>query len=331
LSQNLLSQNLLSQNLIPNKLMSNDLMDPEVAEALATLDLRLGDLSDSTLASVRERMRSIPVPILSDAVERLDYAVLERPPVSVRVHRPKRAEGQLPCIYWMHGGGLVLGRNVGDDPRFDRWCSEIDCVGVSVEYGLAPENQYPEPLEDCYAGLKWVHDHAEQLGVDPQRIGIGGASAGAGLAAGLALLARDRGELAVAFQLLIYPMIDDRQATISSHWDDPVWPPDANRYGWDSYLGGLSGDRVQVMLRLPVQQIFGGCRPPISRSVHLDGFSDEDIEFGNRLRHAGVSVQLHVYAGAPHGFDTLAPATALAQRANRDVIDWLRLQLEQRG
>ncbi|NBT79996.1 MAG: alpha/beta hydrolase, partial [Betaproteobacteria bacterium] len=182
--------------------MPFSLIDPEVSEALAALDLRLGDLSDATLAGIRERMRSVPIPTLSDAVERIDYPVPERPGVSVRVHRPKRAKGQLPCVYWMHGGGLVLGRNVGDDPRFDRWCSQMDFVGVSVEYGLAPESKYPGPLEDCYAGLKWVHDHAEQLGVDPQRIGIGGASAGAGLAAGLALLARDRAELAVAFQVL---------------------------------------------------------------------------------------------------------------------------------
>jgi acetyl esterase/lipase len=231
----------------------------------------------------------------------------------------------------MHGGGLVLGRNVGDDPRFDRWCSQIDCVGVSVEYGLAPENKYPGPLEDCYAGLKWVHDHAEQLGVDPKRIGIGGASAGAGLAAGLALLARDRGELAVPFQLLIYPMIDDRQATISSHWNDPVWPPNANRYGWDSYLGGLTGDQVPAYAAPARATDLRGLPPTYLSVGALDGFSDEDIDYGNRLRHAGVSVQLHVYAGAPHGFDTLAPSTALAQRANRDVVEWLRLQFAQCG
>lgn len=311
--------------------MPKNLIDPEVAEALAALDLRLGDLSDATLAGIRERMRSVPIPTLSDAVERLDYSVPERPSVSVRIHRPKRVKEHLPCIYWMHGGGMVLGRNVGDDPRFDRWCSQMDCVGVSVEYGLAPESKYPGPLEDCYAGLKWVHENAEQLGIDPQRIGIGGASAGAGLAAGLALLARDRGELAVAFQVLIYPMLDDRQATVSSQWNDPVWPPNANRYGWDSYLGGLTGDQVPAYAA-PARATHLRGLPPTYLSVGaLDGFSDEDIEYGNRLRHAGVSVQLHVYAGAPHGFDTLASSTALAQRANRDVVEWLRLQFGQCG
>ena len=131
------------------------LIDPEVAEALVALDLRLGELSDERLHSIRERLGAVPLPALSDAVERRDYPVPERPPVSVRVHREKNASGRLPCIYWMHGGGLILGRNVGDDPRFDRWCPRLGCVGVSVEYALAPESRYPGPLEDCYAGLKW--------------------------------------------------------------------------------------------------------------------------------------------------------------------------------
>ena len=97
---------------------------------------------------------------------RVDHAIPERPPLTVRVHRAKSATGKLPCIYWMHGGGLVLGSNRGDDLRFDRWCPQLDCVGVSVEYALAPESPYPGPLEDCYAGLRWLHHHAESLGID---------------------------------------------------------------------------------------------------------------------------------------------------------------------
>lgn len=304
------------------------LIDPEVAQALLALDLRLGDLSDDRLQSIRDRMRSIPMPPLSDAVARRDYALPKRPPVSVRVHRPRGIEGRLPCIYWMHGGGLVLGRNVGDDPRFDRWCAQLGCVGVSVEYGLAPECKYPGPLEDCYAGLQWVHAQAEELGIDARRIGIGGASAGAGLAAGLALLARDRGELAVAFQALIYPMIDDRQITVSSQWNDPVWPPSANRYGWDSYLGDLKGTEVPGYAAAARATELQGLPPTYISVGALDGFADEDIEYANRLRHAGVPVQMHVYANAPHGFDSLTPGTAIAQRANRDIVDWLAIQFQ---
>ena len=303
------------------------LIDPEVATALRALDLRLDELSDARLAGIRERLGAVPLPALSDAVERRDHAVPERPGVSVRVHREKVASGALPCIYWMHGGGLILGCNVGDDPRFDRWCPRLGCMGASVEYGLAPENRYPGPLEDCYAGLKWLHAHAGELGIDASRIGIGGASAGAGLAAGLALLARDRGEVPIAFQALIYPMIDDRQLTVSSQWNDPVWPPIANRYGWDSYLGDLPREAVPYYAAAARATDLHGLPPTYISVGALDGFADEDIDYGNRLRHAGVPLEMHVYPGAPHGFDGLTPGTAIAKRANRDIVEWLSRQL----
>jgi acetyl esterase/lipase len=299
------------------------LLDPEVAAALAAFPLALGSLSAEALPMIREAFRNLPPVPLSDAVQRTDHDVASRSGVSVRVHRAKSVAGTLPCIYWMHGGGLILGTNKADDARFDRWCQRLNCVGVSVEYALAPESRYPGPLEDCYAGLRWVRDNAAALGVDVNRIGVAGASAGAGLAAGLALLARDRREIALSFQALIYPMIDDRMITPSSAWEDPVWPPGANRFGWSSYLGDVSGDAVPYyaaaaratdLTKLPRTFISVGA---------LDGFSDEDIDYAVRMRHAGVPTELHVYPGAPHGFDGLAPDTAIAKRANRDIEEWL--------
>jgi len=312
---------------MPNPVDVRALLDPEVAAALAAFPLALGTLSLDTLPMIRQAMAAMPPMPLSDAVARSDHDVTSRRGITVRVHRPKNATGTLPCVYWMHGGGLVLGTNKGDDLRFDRWCQRLDCVGVSVEYALAPESRYPGPLEDCYAGLRWVRDNASSLGVDPGHIGVGGASAGAGLAAGLALLARDRGEIPLAFQALIYPMIDDRMITPSSAWDDPVWPPAANRFGWRSYLGELTGDAVPYyaaaaratdLTKLPRTFVSVGA---------LDGFADEDIDYAVRLRHAGVPTELHVYPGAPHGFDGLAPGTAIARRANRDIEEWLATAL----
>ncbi|MFT4564223.1 MAG: acetyl esterase/lipase, partial [Gammaproteobacteria bacterium] len=128
-------------------------------------------------------------------------------------------------------------------------------------------------------------------------------------------------------QALIYPMIDDRQITVSSQWNDPVWPPNANRFGWDSYLGDLTGDdvpyyaaaaRAEDLRDLPTTFISVGA---------LDGFSDEDIDYANRLRHAGVACELHVYPGAPHGFDSLTPNTTVARRADADIQRWLAVQL----
>jgi acetyl esterase/lipase len=310
------------------------LLDPEIADVLANFPIDvgalLGSLSDDSVASIRETMSLMPVPELSERVTRTDHVVDAATGVVVRVHRPRDVEGDLPCVYWMHGGGLVLGSYTGDDARFDGWCDRYRCVGVSVEYRLAPETPYPGPLEDCYAGLQWVFDHAAELGVDPSRVGIGGNSAGGNLAAGLALLARDRGALRVAFQLLIYPMIDDRQVTESSHWNDPIWNPSANRYGWTAYLGaGKGGDDVPIYAapaRASVAELAG--LPPTVVSVGaIDGFSDEDIAYAVRLRHAGVPVELHVYPGAPHGFDSLAATTAVAQRANADIEAWLAAQL----
>ena len=162
-----------------------------MAAALAALPFdigaALGSLTDETIGDVRAAMAQMPVPPLTDKVLRTDHEIPGSGGVVVRVHRPVDVKGPLPCVYWMHGGGLVLGDYAGDDARFDVWCPQLACVGVSVQYRLSPETKYPGPLDDCYAGLAWVHQHAAELGVDPARLGVGGQSAGAGLAAGLAL------------------------------------------------------------------------------------------------------------------------------------------------
>ena len=307
-------------------------LDPEIAGFLAALPIDIGELlgglGDESLPSVRAAMGQMPVPELSSDVERTDHEIPGSPGVVVRVHRPVGAPGALPCLYWMHGGGLVLGSYEGDDARFDRWSPMFGIVGVSVEYRLAPETPYPGPLDDCYAGLAWVHEHAAELGVDPDRIGIGGPSAGGNLAAGLGLLARDRGEVPFGYQLLIYPMLDDRQITASSQWPDPIWPPSANTYGWTAYLGAAKGGPDVPAYAAPARATdLAGLPPTLIVVGAIDGFSDEDIDYAVRLRQAGVPVDLHVYAGAPHGFDGLAPGTSIARRANRDIEEWLGAQL----
>jgi acetyl esterase/lipase len=307
-------------------------VDPEVAAALAALPVDigalLGALSDDTLETTRATMSQMPVPELSDRVERTDHDIPGTDGVVVRVHRPVGASGDLPCLYWMHGGGLVVGSYTGDDARFDRWSPMFGLVGVSVEYRLAPETPYPGPLEDCYAGLRWVHQHAGELGIDPDRIGVGGPSAGGNLAAGLALLARDRGEIPLQYQLLIYPMLDDRQITPSSQWPDPIWPPSANTYGWTAYLGDKKGGPDVEPYAAPARATdLAGLPPTLIVVGAVDGFSDEDIDYALRLRHAGVPVDLRVYAGGPHGFDGLAPGSAIARTANRDVEEWLGARL----
>ncbi len=304
------------------------LLDPEVAAALALFPFDLGSLSVDVLPAYRSGMGAAPLPELSGTVECrvVDVAgPAGAPDVTLRVHRPKALKGSLPCVYWMHGGGYVLGSAAMDDLRFDEWCQQFGCVGVSVEYRLAPETPYPGPLDDCYAGLAWVHANAAELGIDTSRIGIGGASAGAGLASGLALLVRDRAEVPLAFQLLVYPMLDDRMTTTSSGWEVPVWPPAANRFGWQAYLGELAddGDSVPSYAAAARATDVSGLPPTLVLVGALDGFLDEDVDYAMRLIRAGVPTELHVYPGAPHGFDAMALGTAVAEQARRDTEAWL--------
>ena len=283
------------------------------------------DLTTEALAMMRV---AFPPVELCDDVTRSDYVVPGEPPISVRVHRPVHATGTLPCVYSIHGGGYVLGSYSMDDASFDRWCPQLGIVGVSVEYRLAPETPFPGPLEDCYRGLQWVVDNAAELGVDPARIGVHGISAGGGLAAALALLARDRGGPALAFQLLDCPMLDDRQQTVSSQVNGlAVWSKESNTFGWRAYLGSLYGTGDVPIHAAPARATDLHGLPPAYVSVGtVDGFHDEDVDYAVRLNHAGVPTELHVYPGAPHGYQ-MAAESDLAKRAWRDKTDWLRRQL----
>jgi len=250
------------------------------------------------------------------------------PEIPVRVHRPKDAVGPLPCLYSIHGGGYIIGSYDMDDGFFDRVSPKVGLVGVSVEYRLAPETPYPGPLEDCYRGLKWVYDNAGRLGVDASRIGVGGTSAGGGLAAALALLARDRGEVPLSFQLLDCPMLDDRQHTWSSRLDGlEVWNKTANALGWQSYLGDLYGRADVPYCAAPGRASDLSGLPPAFVSVGgVDGFLVEDVDYAVRLLEAGVPTELHVYPGAPHGY-ALIPDSAVARQSRRDIDGWLARQV----
>lgn len=297
-------------------------LDPEIAAAVGAIDL--SGLSRETIGLYRQ---SFPSPGLTDAVTRTDLSVPGDPPVPIRVHRAQTDQAQ-PCVYSIHGGGYVMGSYDMDDAKFEQWCPALGIVGVSVEYRLAPETPYPGPLEDCYRGLKWVHDHAAEIGVDSTRIGITGVSAGGGLAAALALLVRDRGEIPITFQLLDCPMLDDRQATPSSRLEGlSVWTKGANTFGWRSYLGDLYGTDDVPYTAAPARCPDLSGLPPAYVSVGtVDGFRDEDIDYAMRLNQFGVPCELHVYPGACHGYQ-IAADSAVARQSARDTMEWLSRQL----
>lgn len=304
----------------------NVLLDPDIREMLAATPFTPINAKNLEAARVN-RYAAVDPASLSANVTRETIMIPGpdgAPEIALRVHRPAGIDGPLPCLYWMHGGGMVMGNHEQDDLRFDRWCAQHSIVAVSVDYRLAPETQFPGPIEDCYAGLVWIAEHAAELGINQARIGIGGASAGGGLAAALALLAKERGGPAIASQLLIYPMIDDRMITASSSWEVPIWPPSSNLFGWGAYLGDrrashdlpvwAAAARAEDLVGLPTTLIVVGA---------LDGFVDEDVDYAARLNRAGVETELHVYPGAPHGFDALLPRSAVARRCDADMAAWV--------
>jgi len=309
---------------------THHLFDPEIADVVQSVPIP--DLEPSLLPMMRDF--AFPQPELSDAVtrdERTVPAADGEPAVPVRVAAPAERTGPLPGVLAIHGGGYVIGDRTMYDGLFDRWCVDPGMVAVSVGYRLAPETPYPGPLEDCYRALVWTVAHADELGIDPGCIGIYGASAGGGLAAALALLARDRGEVDLAFQFLQYPMIDDRQTTPSSRIDDlAVWSRTSNTFGWRSYLGDRHGtDDVPAYAAASRAEDLAGLPPAYVCVGALDGFRDEDIDYAQRLLQAGVPTELHVLPGVPHGFEMLGDTT-IARLAARTADDWIRRQLRDR-
>jgi acetyl esterase/lipase len=303
-------------------------LDPRIAKAISATPPQ--PLRAETLSIFRAAGNKTSAP--SPGVERRDYIIERAHAVAVRVHRPAGAGSGLPCVYSMHGGGFVFGSYANDDARLDGWSSSHRCVAVSVEYRLAPETPFPGPLDDCYLGLKWVFDHHDELGVDPGRIGVSGTSAGAGLAAALALLARDRGEVPLQFQLLDAPMIDDRQATPSSQRDDLViFDREASEFGWRSYLGDLYGKPEVPAYAAPARAAdLGGLPAAYICAGNVDGFRDDAIGYATRLNQAGVPAELHIYAGAPHGVKQFADVP-VARRYTGGINEWIGAQLQDPG
>ncbi|MCP4227690.1 MAG: alpha/beta hydrolase [Actinomycetia bacterium] len=230
-----------------------DHLDDDHRAVLAALPTDLLDLSDIEVARARlaALFDMLPTPELPATVEISEVeadGIDGGPAVRLKLYQPSGRDPSAPALLWIHGGGMVLGNADQDDANCATMANDLGAVVVSVDYRLAPEHPYPAPLDDCYAGLLWLAGATQDLGVDPNRIGIGGASAGGGLAAGLALRARDSGGPAICYQHLIFPMLDDRNETPSSKviTDSRVWNREANRSGWDAYLGPLSGDEVPI-------------------------------------------------------------------------------------
>lgn len=305
-------------------------VDPELEPALRALPPLV--LDATTLHQVRAERSAMyaqtPAPIFRAVEETFVVPSADgAPPVRIVSYRPAETDAPLPALLHIHGGGYVLGSPSMMDAANHDLAMTLGYRVVSVDYRLAPETPFPGALEDCYNALSWVCREAEALNVDTSRIGVKGESAGGGLAAALALLARDRGGPRLAFQHLIYPMLDDRtgsQADPHPFTGQCAWTPENNRFGWAAYLGRRPGEADESAYFAPARAADLANLPPTFIAVGgLDLFLDENIRYAHRLSRAGVPVELHVYPGAFHGFQRVA-GTAVGQAANRDSLDALR-------
>ncbi len=312
------------------------LVDPEIAPMLELFPALV--LTDESLPLVRAGLADMLAQMAGDVPTFPAIEVTERwltgppgtPDVRVLVYLPQNAPQPCPALLWIHGGGYVIGSADGDDLKVKTLVAEVGCVAVSVDYRLAPETVHPGSVEDCYTALQWLHANASDLGVDRSRIAIGGESAGGGLAAGLGLLTRDRGEIDLVYQLLIYPMLDDRTVTTSDphpYTGEYVWTTAANQFGWRALLGQAPGGAGVSPYAVAARATELAGLPPTYLSVGtLDLFLEENMEYARRLIRAGVPTELHVYPGAFHGFPMMANAR-VAQAYTRDMLNGLRRAL----
>ncbi|MFJ9953478.1 alpha/beta hydrolase [Kitasatospora sp. NPDC091207] len=312
--------------------------DPELGAALAALGgVARVPVTPENLAVRQQRDAAArPRPTLRDlrADGRFEVEELrvpgapDGPEVTLVSARPAGITRPLPLLYYLHGGGMIMGNAWSVLPQLLReWSLPLELAVISAEYRLAPRTRHPGPVEDCYAGLVWAAANAAALGVDADRVVVGGKSAGGGLAAALALLTRDRGGPTPIGQLLLCPMLDDRDATFSSHQMAGVdtWDRTSNATAWRALLGDRYGAADLSPYAAPARATDLTGLPPAYIDVgSAETFRDEDVAYAQALWQAGGEAELHVWAGAFHGFDTIAPRSALARDARDARTRWLR-------
>lgn len=314
-------------------------IDPDLLPGLSALADMMGDgpglIADLAGTRAASAARDAQLTAGLNVPETIAQEVLKAPSseghdIDLRVMRPSRASGEtggkLPLFFWVHGGGYVMGTAQQGDMFTLNAAQGLGCFAASVEYRLSPETAYPGPLEDCYEGLKYLLDNAAALNIDTDKVVIGGVSAGGGLAAGLALLVRDRGLCEPLGQVLIYPMIDDTNVAPPSDSapDTLVWSRSFNAFGWQSYLGDLYGQADVPIYAAPARaKDLSGLPPTYMPVGDLDLFLDENIRYARKLTQAGVPLHFHIVPGAFHGFNGFVAGAPVSQAINAETFGFV--------
>ena len=308
-------------------------LDPEIVASLDAIPVEMITAVGDDPPQARAMFESFKE-VIAEMLPSTEVTVEERTipgpdgEVPIVIYQPPNPAPR-PGLLWIHGGGYIIG-SARDDMSCISLAEHVGCAIVSVDYRMAPDVTYKESVSDCFVGLKWMADHAEELGVDGNRLAIGGASAGGGLSAGLALYNRDHGGPALALQLLIYPMIDDTHDTPSGHeiTHEKVWNRDVSLKAWRMYLGEEYGsDHVSPYAAAARATDLSGLPAAFVTVGTRDLFRDEAINYAQRLMAAGIPTELEVYPGMFHGGEMLAPLAAVSQRMRRSYLDALKRAL----
>ncbi|MBB6405097.1 alpha/beta hydrolase [Arthrobacter sp. AZCC_0090] len=306
---------------------------PYIPDVAAVIDTLSGQITMTLLPEGIEAGRAHTATFREDlsgfAITRRDLVIpgFGGTEIELSIFVPDGTASDAPCIFHLHGGGMVMGDRFTGISAVLPWAIDHGAILTTVEYRLAPEHPDPTPVEDCYAALVWISDHAGELGIDGTRILVTGNSAGGGLAAGISLMARDRRGPAILGQLLVYPMLDDRDSTTSTLQFDGVglWDRESNVTAWNALLGDRRGTHEVSIYAAPARATYLSGLPPTYIDVaSAEVFRDENVAFASQIWADGGVAELHVWPGGTHGFELLAPRSRIAEQAARTRNSWLR-------
>ena len=306
-------------------LLDYNRIDPELLPALEALPAL--DLNRDNIVRIRDLIASRPRPsssvkVLSDrkTIDTADGTV------DVYIYRKNEQRAQ-PAVLWIHGGGYIMGN--AEDERAKIIADHCNCTVFSVDYRLAPEHPFPAGPNDCYAALGWIMNDAKALGIDKDRVAIGGASAGSGMAAGVALMNRDKDNFPLQLQLLLYPMIDNLHATRSGKLENhPIWKQSTSFNAWEMYLDGIPGKQASPYAAATRATDLTGLPPAYICVGSEDLFRDENIDYAQRLMAAGVPCEFSIFPGLYHGADSFIPTARVSRRLNRAFLHALEHALD---